>query len=338
MLTRFQDAWGNYERGYASMATLITGGAGFIGLEVVRLLVENGESRPVIFSRNPVREHLGDLADRVDIIRGDLGNFSHVLHAVKQARPQEIYHLGAMLSVPSEADPAAAFQTNAAGTFYVLEAARLFEVPRVIFASTGATYGLDIADDMIRDTTIQRPQLFYGATKVFGEHMGLFYRRKYQLDFRGLRYPSIIGPGVRTPGVAQYTSWVIEECAKGKPFTIWVTPETRVPVMYIKDAARATVQLAAAPWEQIKTVTYLIDGQKPTPSAQDLADAVRAKLPEAQITFRPDLEIQRVLDRVLPLDDRNARQEWGWEPTYTLERMVEDFLGELRTHPRRYSA
>jgi NAD(P)-dependent dehydrogenase (short-subunit alcohol dehydrogenase family) len=167
MLTRFQDAWGNYERGYASMATLITGGAGFIGLEVVRLLVENGESRPVIFSRNPVREHLGDLADRVDIIRGDLGNFSHVLHAVKQARPKEIYHLGGMLSVPSEADPAAAFQTNAAGTFHVLEAARLFEVPRVIFASSGGTYGLDIADDMIRDTTIQRPQLFYGATKVF---------------------------------------------------------------------------------------------------------------------------------------------------------------------------
>ena len=315
------------------MATLITGGAGFIGLEVVRLLVENGEPRPVIFSRNPVREQMGDLADQVDIIRGDLGNFSHVLHAVKQARPKEIYHLGAMLSVPSEADPAAAFQTNAAGTFYVLEAARLFEVPRVIFASSGGTYGLDIADDMIRDTTIQRPQIFYGATKVFGEHMGLFYRRKYKLDFRGLRYPSVIGPGVRSPGVVQYTSWVIEECAKGNPFTIWVKPETRVPVMYIKDAARATVQLATAPVEQIKTVTYLIDGKKPTPSAQELADTVQAKLPEAQITFRPDLEIQRIIDSVLPLDDHNARREWGWEPTYTLERMVEDFLDELRKHP-----
>ena len=319
------------------MATLITGGAGFIGLEVVRLLIENGEKRPVIFSRNPVRDHLGDLADQVEIIRGDLGNFSHVLHAVKQARPEVIYHLGAMLSVPSEADPAAAFQTNAAGTFHVLEAARLFEVPRVIFASSMATYGLDIDDEMLRDTTIQRPQLFYGATKVFGEHMGLFYRRKYQLDFRGLRYPSIIGPGVRTPGVVQYTSWVIEECAKGNPFTIWVKPETRIPVMYIKDAARATVQLATVPLEQIKTVTYLIDGKKPTPSAQGLADAVRAKLPAAQITFRPDLEIQRIIDSVLLFDDRNARQEWGWEPTYTLERMVEDFLRELRTHPQRYA-
>ena len=76
------------------MATLITGGAGFIGLEVVRLLIEKGEKRPVIFSRNPVREHLGDLADQVDIIRGDLGNFSHVLHAVKQARPEVILPSG----------------------------------------------------------------------------------------------------------------------------------------------------------------------------------------------------------------------------------------------------
>jgi threonine 3-dehydrogenase len=317
------------------MATLITGGAGFIGLEVVRLLIESSEKRPVIFSRNPVREHLGDLADQVEIIRGDLGNFSHVLHAVKQARPEVIYHLGAITSVPSEVDPAAAFQTNAAGTFHVLEAARLFEVPRVIFASSMATYGLDINDEMIRDTTIQRPQLFYGATKVFGEHMGLFYRRKYKLDFRGLRYPSVIGPGVRAPGVVQYTSWVIEECAKGKPFTIWVKPETRVPVMYIKDAARATVQLATAPAEQIKTVTYLVDGKKPTPSAQELADAVRTKLPTAQITFRPDLEIQRIIDSVLPLDDRNARQEWAWEPTYTLEHMVEDFLDDLQTHAQR---
>jgi nucleoside-diphosphate-sugar epimerase len=78
------------------MATLITGGAGFIGLAVVRLLIAQGEHRPVIFSRNPVREQLGDVAAQVEIIRGDLGNFSRVLHAVKQARPAVIYHLGAI--------------------------------------------------------------------------------------------------------------------------------------------------------------------------------------------------------------------------------------------------
>ncbi len=320
------------------MATLVTGGTGFIGAEVVRCLLDKGETRLVVFSRNPSLTRLDDVADRVEVMRGDLGNFSHVLHAVKQAKPRVIYHLGAMLSVPSEADPAAAFQANAMGTFHVLEAARLFEVPQVLFSSSIGVYGLDIQEAVISDTTLQRPQLFYGATKVFGEHMGLFYKRKYGLDFRGVRYPSIIGPGVRNPGVAQYTSWVIEACARGTPFTIWVEPETRVPIIYIKEAAHAIVQLAEAPQENIKTVNYLIDGVKPTPSAGELAAMVQAKVPGAQVDFKPDLELQRIAHASLrPLDDSKARQEWGWAPTYDLERIVEDFLQEVRQYPQRYA-
>lgn len=318
------------------MATLITGGAGFIGLAVVRLLLSSGERRPLVMSRNPSVQRLGDVADEVDVMRGDLGNFSHVLEAVKTARPQVIYHLGATLSVPSEADPASAMQTNALGTFHVLEAARLFDVPQVVFASSVGTYGADIQSDAISDATIQRPQLFYGMTKVFGEHMGLFYRRKHGIDFRGIRYPSIIGPGVRTPGAVQYTSWVIEACAQGRPYTIWVEPETRVPVMYIKDAALATVQLAQAPRQNIATVNYLVNGATPTPSAGELADVIRSKIPGARIEFKPDGDIQRLIQASLrPLDDQKARQEWGWQPSYGLDSLVDDFLLELKAHPQR---
>ena len=316
------------------MATLITGGAGFIGLEVVRLLLSRGERRPLVMSRNPSVKRLGDVADEVEVMRGDLGNFSHVLEAVKKARPQVIYHLGATLSVPSEADPATAMQTNAMGTFHVLESARLFDVPQVIFASSVGTYGSDIQSAAISDVTIQRPQLFYGMTKVFGEHMGLFYRRKHGIDFRGIRYPSIIGPGVRTPGAVQYTSWVIESCAQGRPYTIWVEPETRVSVMYIKDAALATVQLAQAPRQNLTTVNYLVNGVTPTPSAGELADVVRAKIPGARIAFEPDDDIQRLIQASLrPLDDQKARQEWGWQPSYDLDSLVDDFLLELKAHP-----
>ena len=316
------------------MATLVTGGAGFIGREVVRLLLEKGEKRPLVMSRDPSPERLADIAGEVDVLRGDLGNFSHVLEAVKMARPKIIYHLGASLSVPSEADPAGAMQTNALGTFHVLEAARLFDVPQVVFASSVGTYGTGIREATIHDGTIQRPQFFYGMTKVFGEHMGLFYRRKHGLDFRGLRYPSIIGPGVRSPGAVQYTSWVIESCAQGRPFTIWVKPETRVPVMYIKDAALATVRLAQAPPQGITTVNYLVNGVTPTPSAGELADVVRSRIAGAQIEFEPDSSIQQLIqESLLPLDDRRARQEWGWQPTYDLENLVDDFLRNLTNHP-----
>jgi len=319
------------------MAVLITGGTGFIGVEVARILLKKGEKRPVVFDINPSTKRLDEIADQVKLVRGDLGNFSHVLDVVKRAKPSVIYHLGGMLSVPSDADPAAALRANALGTFHVLEAAKLFNVSQVLFSSTIGTYGLDIQEEVINDYTLQRPQLFYGATKVFGEHMGLFYKRKYGLDFRAIRYPSIVGPGVKTPGVAQFTSWVIEECAKGEPFTITLKPETKVPVIYFKDAAQAIVRLGEAPLENIKTVNYIVAGVRPIASAGELADIVRAKVPGAEISFDPNFEVQVILDKfLLPLDDRNAQQEWGWRCEYDQERIVNDFLQELKLNSQRY--
>jgi len=320
------------------MSTLITGGTGFIGAQIVRILLEKGEKDLVVFDINPSTKLLDDVADQIEVVRGDLGNFSHVLNVVKTCRPKVIYHLGGMLSVPSDADNAASFRANAMGTFHVLEAAKLFEVPQVFFSSTLATYGLDIREDVIGDYTLQRPLLFYGCTKVFCEHMGLFYKRKYGLDYRGIRYPSIVGPGVKTPGIVQYTSWAIEESAKGNPFTIWVKPETKCASMYFKDAALAIVKLGKAPLANIKMVNYVVGGATPIASAQDLADIIKDRIPAAQIDFKPDPEIQKVVDKLsLPVDDSIARKEWSWKSEYDQERIVDDFLEELRVHPERYA-
>ncbi len=320
------------------MTTLITGGTGFIGAEVVRMLLARGEQRPVVFHVSGNTQRLDDVADQVELVRGDLANFSHILDVVKKVQPSVIYHLGAMLSVPSDADPAAAIHANAMGTFHVLEAARLFGVPQVLFSSSISTYGLDFEGEVIDDTTIQRPLLFYGATKVFGEHMGIFYKRKYGLDFRCVRYPSIVGPGVKTPGVVQYTSWAIEECARGKPFTIWVPPDTRCPVLYLKDAARAIVELGQAPLANIKSANYLLGGIEPIASAGELADMVRTRIPGAQIDFQPNPALQPILAKLMVrFDDRRAREEWDWAPRYTQEQIVDDFLNEIRLHPHRYA-
>ena len=252
-------------------------------------------------------------------------------------RPQAIYHLGAILTGPGEEDPQAATIANAFGTYALLEAARRHGVNQFLFASSIGVYGADINEDVITDLTLQRPFTIYGITKVFGEQLGSFYKRKYGLDFRGLRYPSIVGPGVTTPSVVQFTSWVIEECARGNPFTITVTPETAVPVMYYKDAARAMIQLGEAPVEEIETVNYLVDGVKPTPTAGQLAEIVRSRIPEAQISFEPNAILQPAIDQAIrPLDDRRARAEWSWEPAYDQEAIVDDFLAEWRDHPERY--
>jgi len=319
------------------MRILITGGTGFIGAEVARRLDQEGAGPIAVFDLRTSRQRLDEVAERIDIIQGDLGNFSHVMDAVRRTKPKTIYHFGGMLTLPSDADPPAAFRANVMGTFHVLEAARLFDVEQVIFSSSRQTYGLGI-EDKITDLTLQRPQMFYGACKLFGENMGLFYRRKYGLDFRGIRYPAIVGPGARTPGAVQFTSWMIEESVKGKPFTVWVEPHTKAPILYYKDAARAAVKLARTPIDSIKMVNYVLSGVTPTPSAAELAQAVRNRVPGAQISFDSDEELQAILDKtLLPIDEKYAREEWGWKPEYGIQEMVDDFILELKENEQRYA-
>jgi nucleoside-diphosphate-sugar epimerase len=290
------------------MTSLVIGGGGLVGAGVVRLLLNRGEEQPVVFSRNPANSKaIGDVADHIRFVDGDLGNFSHVMDAVKKAKPKVIYHLGAMLPPPSEADPSSAMETNALGTYHVLEAARLFDIPQVLFSSSILVYWPGSQENVFDDYALERPLTLYGITKVFGEQLGLFYKRKYGLDFRGVRYPNVMGPG-RPPGRATSLSRVIEECARGNTFTMPMKPETKLPSVYFKDAARAIVALGKAPLEEIKTVNYIVNGLIPTPSAGELADTIRDQIPGAPIDFQSDPELQGFIDGFFrPIDDSNAR-------------------------------
>ena len=180
--------------------------------------------------------------------------------------------------------------------------------------------------------TLQRPGTIYGVTKVFAENLGAWYRGKYGLDFRGLRYPSIVGPGVTTWSLAQYTSWMIEASAKGESFSCWAPESARVPILYYKDAAKAAVDLAAAPIESIKKLSYLVDNPGSTPTAGELAEAVRRHLPEAKITFDVDPEAAKVLARDLRIGDQWARDEWGWQADYDLEAMIVDVIAQTASN------
>lgn len=316
------------------MAILVTGGTGFIGAQVVRVLVNKGE-RPVVFDLNDRKTLLKGIEDYTTIVKGDVSNYSHVLNIVKQYKIDVIYHLGSMLSVPSDGDPWSAFRVNAQGTFNVLEAARILGVRQVVFSSTMGTYGLDIREESIDDYTLQRPILFYGCTKVFSELMGRFYKRKFGLDFRGVRYPAIVGPGVKTPGVAQYNSWAIEEAYKGNPFKIWVTPDTKCPVQYYKDAALSIIQCAEAPLEKIKMGVYVLAGM--FLSAQELVDHIKKVLPKAHLEFEPNMEIVGLMKGLSrPVDERCAREEFGWVGQYPIERTIKDFIKELEENPEMY--
>jgi threonine 3-dehydrogenase len=315
------------------MSVLVTGGTGFLGAHVVRFLLEKGERKVIAFDLFPNERNLADVLDKVEIVRGDLGKFSNVLRLVQTHKPESIYHIGAMLAPACDGDPEAGIQANALGTYYILEAARLFCVPQVVFASSiSVLSAANPNDQTVNDYSSARPETVYGAAKLFSENLGLFYRRQHGLDYRGLRLPALIGPGTMSHGYAEYFNKVIEESAKGNPYVVYVEPRNRIPVVHIKDAARAFADLRAAPQERIKTVNYIVIGPTPTPSALELVDLVKTKIPGAKIGFKVNENIQKIMDQSsrLPFDDRYARQEWGWRHEYDLDAIVDDFLAQTK--------
>lgn len=320
------------------MSIMITGGTGFLGAELCRLLVEDGQ-RPVLLDPHPPRGRLPELKEHYLYVPGSATNLPVLLNTVRQYEVETIFHLGGMLSLPSEQDPWNAFEVNVAGTYNVLEACRLSGIAKLIFASSIAVYGEGITADVITDDTLQRPASFYGAGKVFSELQGRFYARRFGLDFRGLRLPSVVGPGSRVAHMTIYNCWAIEHPLRGLPYRVPVEPETRCPTLYYKDAARAFHLLGKADAASIKSKVYNVAGQSPAYTAAQLVEAVRGLLPEAEISIDPDPDISQLLQGLsrLALDDTPARAEWGWSPAYALEEMVADFVAEFRAHADIYS-
>jgi threonine 3-dehydrogenase len=319
------------------MSVLITGGSGLIGSTLARMLVQRGE-QVWVFDRQISQGRLSGLQESVKTIRGELGNFSHVLEAVKESTPTAIFHLGAVLSIPADADPSSAFSANVEGIYHVLEAARLFGTPRVVFTSTMATYGIDIRGSVIDDGALQRPTTLYGTTKLFGELLGRFYRTRYGLDFRAVRFPSIVGPGATVEHVSIYNSWAIEKAVRGEPYDIFVEEQIRCPVLYFKDAARSLLALEAAPKDAVQAVCYTLAGIDPLPSAGELAAAIHEQFPKAVLRFSPKafpMEFHSKLQG-RTFDESSARREWGWKPEYSLRAMIADFAAEYADHPERY--
>ncbi len=309
-------------------AVLVTGATGFIGSHLVRQLLRKGE-KIVAGNVSGSSRNLEDVRDQIEIVRADMGSFTDVLRLVEVHKPGTIYHIGAMLAPACDSYPAAGIQANALGTFYILEAARLFGVRQVIFASSMSVLsGSFSTEEVIHDFSVTRPDFIYGAAKLFSENIGLFYKRKYGLDFRGIRLPNVIGPGALTHGYLEYFNKTIEESARGNAYTCYVGPQTRIPVIHVQDAVRAFIELSSAPQAQIQTTNYIILGPTPSPTHADLVAAVRAKIPGAMIDYRVNDSVQKLIDSVTAksYQDSCARKEWGWTHQYNLLEMVDSFL------------
>jgi nucleoside-diphosphate-sugar epimerase len=310
------------------MNVLVTGGCGFIGLKFAKKLLEKKHSVYLMdVNAEPLKKQSG--LDTITFIPGTVTCQAHLVNALKEHKIQWLVHLAARLSAPSEEDPWSTFEVNVRGLYHALEAARICGVERFVFTSSLASYGLHLPP-VVDDVTIQRPIGMYGVTKVFGEQLGAFYRRRFGLDFRCIRFAQIIGPGVKTPGVAQCMPMVIEAAAKGETFEMWIEEESTMPLLYYKDGVEALSCLTHAPKENILTVSYNLAGIKT--SAAALVRSIRAVVPEAKIKFVPD-PAKVAIVKTIPsnIDDSRLRQETGYQPKFDLDLAVKDFIKEVRS-------
>jgi threonine 3-dehydrogenase len=309
------------------MAKLITGGLGFIGSHLARKLVELGEE-VVLLDVIKESRSIADIKNKVTVVQADLGNWAQILEVIKQNKIKSVFHTAALLSAAAEASPLSAYTVNANGTFHILEAARLFEVETVVFLSSIATFGPGLPA-RVGDDTVQRPTTMYGVTKVFSERLGEYYNIKFGINFRGLRFPSIIGPGRGGGGASAYSSLMIQEPAAGRPYDVFVDKETAIPLLYIEDAVAAMLAMEKTPEKYLKRRMYNIEGF--SPAADRIAGSVKQHLPSASIRFRPDPEMVKIVDSwPRELDGSNACRDWGWRTQYDLDKAVAHFINEVQ--------
>lgn len=306
------------------MKILITGAGGQIGSDLVTALAAEGHELVATDIHLPSAEGRGG----VDWHVLDIRSREQVLDTLATHRPDAVFHLAAVLSARGEKDPPLTYEVNQSGTYHMLEACRRTGVRQLMFPSTIAVYGPGLPDPTPDDVPLH-PTTMYGVTKVSGELLCNYYRRRYGLDVRGLRYPGLISASLPGGGTSDYALFMYVDGVRRGAYQAFCRQETRIPLMYMPDGVRALIELFRAPRQALGRCVYNVAAFSPT--AAEIAASITRVLGDVSITFEPDPVRQAILDSwPCALDDGCARQDWGWEPEYDLERMTADLIPRIR--------
>jgi nucleoside-diphosphate-sugar epimerase len=240
-----------------------------------------------------------------------------------------IYLLVAMLSATGEQHPQKAWQLNMQSLLNVLEVARVENIKKVFWPSSIAVFGPDAPKENCPQNIELNPSTVYGISKLSGEQWCKYYNERYGMDIRSLRYPGLISsktlPG---GGTTDYAINIFHSAAFGKPYTCFLGPDTRLPMMYMDDAVRATIELMDAPEKNISVRTsYNIAAMSFTPA--ELFNEIKLQVPEFEIIYAPD-QRQCIADSWPgSIDDSVARADWNWESRFGIKEMVVEMLGSI---------
>lgn len=304
---------------------LIIGSNGQIGLELAATLRKNYGTDNVVCSDLKALDNLEGPFELLDVL--DKDRFHEI---VKKHGITQVYLLAALLSATAEKNPKFAWDLNMNGLFHILDAAKEGIIKKVYWPSSIAVFGPSTPRVNTPQYTVMEPNTIYGISKQAGERFCEYYHQKYGVDVRSIRYPGLIGwksaPG---GGTTDYAVHIYHEAIKNGAYTSFLAAGTTLPMMYMDDAIRATIELMEAPAEKVKIrSSYNVAGMSFDP--EEIAASIRKHIPNFTLSYNPDFR-QAIADSwPQSINDAEAREHWNWKPEFDLDKMTEVMLTNLK--------
>lgn len=303
---------------------LVIGAGGQIGTELVlrlreKLGVENAIAADVKTECPP------SLKEGI-YVQMDVLDREAVREYIINEKVTEVYLLAALLSATAEKNPDFAWRLNMEGLFTILDLAKEGHVQKIFWPSSIAVFGPTTPKDQTPQRTIMEPSTVYGISKQAGERWCEYYHKKFGVDVRSIRYPGLISyttlPG---GGTTDYAVDIFYQAKLGNSYSSFLNSETRLPMMFMDDAIRATLDLMEAPSEKINIrSSYNLNGCDFTP--EEIASEIKKHIPDFEIDYAPDYR-QDIADTwPNSIDDSSAREDWGWKERYSLPDLVKVML------------
>jgi nucleoside-diphosphate-sugar epimerase len=305
---------------------LVIGANGQLGTVLVEELCRvYGPDKVIRSDINPANYQSEARFEQLDVL-----DSNRLAKLIDKFQVTQIYQLAAILSARGESNPQWTWDINMRGFMNVLELAREKNLDKIYFPSSIAVFGHHTPSEATPQHTILQPTTMYGITKSAGEQLANYYFHKYQLDVRSLRYPGLISyqspPG---GGTTDYAVDIFHQAIEKSSYTCFLKEGTQLPMMYMPDAVKATIELMEAPLQDIRIHTgYNI--QAMTFGPEELAAEIQKHIPDFTIAYSPDHRQQIAESWIRSMDDTAARVDWNWKPDYDLSAMTIDMLKNLK--------
>ena len=311
-----------------STKILIIGACGQIGTELTQKLRSIYGNDNVIAS--DIRKLNNDIVNNGIFEVVNALDYNQIEHLIEQYQITDVYLMAALLSATAEKNPAFAWDLNMNSLFHVLNLAKAKKIKKIFWPSSIAVFGPTTPRDNTPQYTIMEPTTVYGISKQTGERWCEYYHRVYGVDVRSIRYPGLISwstePG---GGTTDYAVDIYHKALKYGKYECFLSSATALPMMYMDDAIRATIEIMQASSDQIKIrSSYNLSGISFTPA--EIAEEIKKHIPDFTISYKPDFR-QKIADSwPASIDDSYAREHWHWKHKFDLASMTKEMLEHLK--------